>query len=266
MLQQLLVQIKKSISFPASRRHYCSNKQIIIVFSGYFLISILISPLLLVITWPLINALFSQYNNSLLLKLSYFQVIHTLCLLLFIWCLFSSPMRGKIKAIYNSSTLTPLHAFLLGVGNWFIAFPSVWILYQILNFIHTGILDSVKSEQSAIRIVKIMAAHPVSFIFGIINVTFLAPYIEEVFFRGFMHDFLRPKLGIPYTILVSSIIFSLLHFSREQGSSNFVLLPCLFFFSLFLGRIYEKKRSIWSSIGLHAAFNSFSAIGIFLLD
>lgn len=266
MLQPLLVRIKKSISFPASRRHYCSNEQIIIVFSGYFLISILISPLLLVITWPLINALFRPHDNSLVLKLSYFQVIHTVCLLLFIWCLFSSPMRTKIKSIYNSSRLSPLHAFLLGVGNWFIAFPCVWILYQILNFIHTGILSSVKSEQSAIRIVKIMAAHPVSFLFGIINVIFLAPYIEEVFFRGFMHDFLRPKLGIPYTILVSSLIFSLMHFSREQGSSNFVLLPCLFFFSLFLGRIYEKKRSIWSSIGLHAAFNSFSAIGIFLLD
>ncbi len=266
MLQRLLVRIKKSISFPASKRHYCSSKQIILVFAGYFLISIFISPLLLVISWPLINALFSQYDNSLLLKLSYFQAIHTLCLLLFILCLFSSPMRSKIKSIYNSSRLSPLHAFLLGVGNWFFAFPCVWILCQILSFIHTGIFGAVRSEQSAIRIVKIMATHPVSFIFGIFNVIFMAPYIEEVFFRGFMHDFLRPKLGIPYTILVSSIIFSLMHFSREQRSSNFVLLPCLFFFSLFLGRIYEKKRCIWSSIGLHAAFNSFSAIGIFLLD
>lgn len=266
MLQRLISRIKKSISFPVSTRHYCSNKQIALVFVGYFLISIFLSPLILVMTWPLINKLFGHYQNPLLLKLSYFQVIHTLCLLLFISCLFASPMRSKIKSIYNSSAHSPLYALLLGIGNWFIAFPCVWILYQILNAIHTGIFGATKSEQSAIRIFKIMLDHPISFFLGIINVVFMAPYIEEVFFRGFMHDFLRPKVGIPSTIFISSVIFSLMHFSREQGSSNLVLLPCLFFFSLFLGRIYEKERSIWSSIGLHAAFNCFSAVGIFLLD
>lgn len=266
MLQRLISRITKSISFPASTRHYCSSKQIALLFAGYFFISIFLSPLILVMTWPLINKLFAHYENPLLLKLSYFQVIHTLCLLLFISCLFASPMRSRIKSIFNSSSLSPLYALLLGIGNWFIAFPCVWILYQILNSIHVGIFGATKSEQSAIRIVKLMSDHPISFFLGIINVVFMAPYIEEVFFRGFMHDFLRPKVGITSTIFVSSLIFSLMHFSREQGSSNLVLLPCLFFFSLFLGRIYEKERSIWSSIGLHAAFNSFSAIGIFLLD
>lgn len=266
MLQRLISRIKKFISFPPSTRHYCSSKQLAIIFAGYFFISFFLSPLLLVATWPLIYKLFANYNNPLLLKLSYFQVLHTLCLLLFISFLFASPLKTKIKSIFNSSSHSPLYSLLLGVGNWFIAFPCVWILYQILNAIHIGIFGATKSEQSAIRIVKMMSDHPISFFFGIINVIFIAPYIEEVFFRGFMHDFFRPKLGIPSTIFVSSLIFSLMHFSREQGSSNLVLLPCLFFFSLFLGRIYEKERSIWSSIGLHAAFNSFSAIGIFLLD
>lgn len=266
MLQQLISRIIKSISFPISTRHYCSIKQIALVFVGYFLISILISPLILLASWPLINKLFSHYDNPILLKLSYFQVIHTLCLLLFISCLFASSMQAKIKFIYNSSIHSPLHASLLGIGNWFVAFPCVWILYQILNVIYTGIFGSIKPEQSAIRIVKIMSDHPISLFLGIINIVFMAPYIEEVFFRGFMHDLLRPKIGIIPTIYASSLIFSLMHFSREQGNSNLVLLPCLFLFSLFLGRIYEKERSIWSSIGLHAAFNSFSTIRIFLLD
>lgn len=266
MLQQLIALIKKFISFPVSTRHYCSSKQIALMFAGYFLISIFLSPLILVMTWPLINKLFRHYNNPLVLKLSYFQVIHTLCLLLFISWLFVSPLKTKIKSIFNSSTHSPLHSLLVGIGNWFIAFPCVWLLYQILNAIHVGIFGATKSEQSAIRIVKVMSDHPISFLLGIINVVFMAPYIEEVFFRGFMHDFLRPKLGITSTIWVSSLIFALMHYSREQGSSNLVLLPCLLFFSLFLGRVYEKERSIWSSIGLHAAFNCFSVIGIFLLD
>lgn len=266
MLQRLICRIKKFISFPVSTRHYCSNKQLAFIFVGYFFISFFLSPLLLVTTWPLIYKLFGTHNNPLLVKLSYFQTLHALCLLSFILLLFASPLKRKITLIFNSSTHSPLYSLLLGIGNWFIAFPCVWILYQILNAIHVGIFGATKSEQSAIRILRMMSDHPISFFFGIVNVVFFAPFIEEVFFRGFMHDFWRPKVGIASTIWISSLIFSLMHYSREQGSSNLVLLPCLFFFSLFLGRIYEKERSIWSSIGLHAAFNSFSAIGIFLLD
>jgi len=77
----------------------------------------------------------------------------------------------------------------------------------------------------------------------------IAPLAEEIFFRGFVFAGLRERLGWVKAGLISAALFSLLHLQPVQIVPIFVL---GFLFAL----IYEKSRSLWPAIAMHAAINT----------
>jgi membrane protease YdiL (CAAX protease family) len=80
----------------------------------------------------------------------------------------------------------------------------------------------------------------------------VAPLAEEIFFRGFLFAGLRERYGWVKAALISAAAFSLLHLQPVQALPIFVL---GFFFAL----LYEKSRSLWPAIAMHATIN---AIGL----
>lgn len=88
--------------------------------------------------------------------------------------------------------------------------------------------------------------------FGII---ILAPISEEVFFRGFLYGYLLKKISMIIRLLVQSIIFASLHLNFTIfGFLNYLLLGLLF------GILYEKTRSLHTSIICHGFINYFITI------
>jgi len=80
----------------------------------------------------------------------------------------------------------------------------------------------------------------------------VAPLSEEVFFRGFVFAGLRERHGWLKAALISAAAFALLHLQPVQALPIFLL---GFVFAL----IYEKSRSLWPAVAMHAAVN---AIGL----
>ncbi len=82
----------------------------------------------------------------------------------------------------------------------------------------------------------------------------LAPVLEEMLFRGIMlRGFLRQysRFG---AIVGSALLFGLAHMNLYQFIAATIL-------GLFLGWLYERTRSLWPCIALHAAYNTACAIG-----
>ena len=77
----------------------------------------------------------------------------------------------------------------------------------------------------------------------------IAPVVEELFFRGFLHRGLRNSWGVPLGVLGSAVIFSGIHFAPDK------FVP-LFFLSVALALLYEKTGSLWPCIMLHALNNA----------
>ena len=76
----------------------------------------------------------------------------------------------------------------------------------------------------------------------------LAPFAEEVFFRGFLLAALLPSLGAVRAAALSSAVFAGAHMLPTA------MIP-LFVTSLLLSWLYVKTRSVWPPIATHAAQN-----------
>lgn len=90
----------------------------------------------------------------------------------------------------------------------------------------------------------------------------IAPFYEEVLFRGFALTAWRQTVGTRGAIVRSSILFVLAHMLfvggdtfREAVSLAFVGGVVRIPIALALGWLYVRTGSLWGPIGLHAAFN-----------
>ncbi len=160
----------------------------------------------------------------------------------------------------------PLRHFSLGVVTWLVAFPFVAIINFGAETWITWLTNQGPQEQVAVRMVKNQGASLLQMILVLSSVAVLIPIVEEILFRGFFQGYLRRYLGVWSSIALSSLCFSMFHFSWSQSWSNVVILLSLSILGLFLGYLYERQRSLWAPIGLHVAFNTISLTYIFLYD
>ena len=93
-------------------------------------------------------------------------------------------------------------------------------------------------------------------------VIFLAPFVEEVLFRGLVFGNLRRKsAAVGY--LVSCLLFALLHVWQfavvNRDVTYFLLMLQYLVPGLVLSWVYDRTGTLWTSIGLHAAANALAA-------
>ena len=90
---------------------------------------------------------------------------------------------------------------------------------------------------------------------------FVAPLIEELIFRAALYPWLRQKFGMWPGVVVSSVIFGMIHPTVANAVAAMILGAA---FAL----LYEKSRSIWIPLILHIVNNTalmvlaFFAVGI----
>ncbi len=86
----------------------------------------------------------------------------------------------------------------------------------------------------------------------IITTSFLPAFTEEFFFRGVIYGSLK-KFGKVVAVVVSSILFSLIH-------GNLVQIPFAFIVGLILGFITAEADSIWPAVVVHFLNNFMSGV------
>jgi len=93
-----------------------------------------------------------------------------------------------------------------------------------------------------------------------IGVVLLAPFGEELLFRGMLFRGLRRRLAVWPAAVVSAAFFALGHL---EGWSFLVLLPPLFCVGVGLALLYERRQSLLASMSAHATFNLIGFLFIF---
>lgn len=81
----------------------------------------------------------------------------------------------------------------------------------------------------------------------------VAPYTEELFFRGFFYRSLRNRLGVAGATAVVGGVFGAIHYS---GSETVPLLPVLALFGVILCLLYQRTGSLYPAVALHALNNT----------
>lgn len=83
---------------------------------------------------------------------------------------------------------------------------------------------------------------------SIIQVCIISPIAEELLMRGFALELLKKRYGIWIALIVSTLLFALLHFNMVQTLS--ALIP-----GFILGLLYLKTKSLASTILAHGLYN-----------
>lgn len=85
-------------------------------------------------------------------------------------------------------------------------------------------------------------------IYAILRVVVIVPIYEELIFRHYFISELKLKYKSWIAIVISSVLFGLLHQDLEHSVYAFII-------GLLFGTLYHYKYSLWSIIFLHALIN-----------
>jgi membrane protease YdiL (CAAX protease family) len=83
----------------------------------------------------------------------------------------------------------------------------------------------------------------------------MAPFTEELFFRGLLLHGFRRRYGMRKAVVASAAFFSLAHLAPNQ------LVPA-FLAGIFLAWLLLRTRSLWMTVFTHAAFNGTAAVSV----
>ncbi|MGI8945065.1 MAG: CPBP family intramembrane glutamic endopeptidase [Thermoleophilaceae bacterium] len=83
----------------------------------------------------------------------------------------------------------------------------------------------------------------------------VAPFAEEVFFRGFFYRALRSRYPMIVAAILDGLLFGVIHYNFE-GVDALLLLPPLALLGFVFCVVYEKTGSLFPVIGMHAFNNS----------
>ena len=113
---------------------------------------------------------------------------------------------------------------------------------------HNAILTLLGVDTQGEQILQLFSAldSPVWFI--LVGVIF-APFVEELFFRGFLFQGFRQKYGWVSGAFLSSIIFGLAHLDLVAFIPTSIL-------GFLLAYMYHRSNSVWPGIILHVLVNA----------
>lgn len=245
-----------------SSLHPIKFKHLAGAFGTYFVLTLISYPLMLIFTkkapqtTPELSTGLGAWIQLLYIVILFVALYSYLFALKkdIIRYIFFDGLSNRFKAVTKGLTI--------GIISWCIAYPSVLLVNLITGEVGKWIWGENKIDQVAVKHLKGLTSQPLLYILMVICVIFIVPMIEELLFRGFLQSWIRRYVGRIGGILLTALIFALVHYSSTQGAVNFELICSLFVLSCFLGFVYEREKTLWAPIGLHAIFNGITVLFI----
>lgn len=135
-----------------------------------------------------------------------------------------------------------------------------YVAYLVLTISFTFLIQAIWREFNADQ------AQPVGFqelsntyeyMLAFLALAIIAPFVEELLFRGYLFGKLRAQLGFWITTLITSALFGFVHLQWNVSIDVFAL-------SLVLCYLREKTEAVWAGIVLHMIKNSIAFVLLFL--
>lgn len=142
---------------------------------------------------------------------------------------------------------------LIGIGIAFLSRMLTLVIVPIYILL-TG--DATNPQQGLFE--DLLSGSTIQIILFATAIGLLAPFAEEMFFRGMLFGWLR-RWGFWLAAVVSAGLFGAAH------GINFVF-PASFALGLLNAYAYEKSGSLWPAIASHMVFNGTSLLGLLALS
>jgi membrane protease YdiL (CAAX protease family) len=140
-----------------------------------------------------------------------------------------------------------------GIGLSVVLTLMVYPLVSLAHFEKQGVVDELKDSSGAKRAVFVVTAG------------FVAPVVEELFFRGLLLRALRRRWSPEVAIGAGAVIFALAHPLLDPHLGTFALVPALFALGAISGIAATWTGELSLSITLHVGFNLLTIVTLAVL-
>jgi membrane protease YdiL (CAAX protease family) len=139
---------------------------------------------------------------------------------------------------------------------WFGLFAGLMLVF-IADIVSAGQAKVFGSHPEAVA--EILKTHKglISFVFDFLAVGVIAPFAEELLFRGVIFAGLAQRLPLWWAAIFSGIIFGAAHLDPWS------IVP-LAVVGTGLALLYRRTGSLWPNIIAHGAFNTFALVLVYL--
>jgi membrane protease YdiL (CAAX protease family) len=143
----------------------------------------------------------------------------------------------------------------VAVGLVLLLLPVRGGLGLLVEYLLNGNMDSLMARS---QLIQPEGTTWFSFLVTLLFVGILVPLSEELFFRGAIFTTLRDHLPAWAAVLISSTLFGLGH------ADSLGVVAASFVMGVVNAIVFEKTRSIWVPVAIHAANNSLAIILVYL--
>ena len=251
------------------QKHQISLKELLVIFALFLFLQLLVAPLTFMLGYYVYLGQLSKHliSSEVLGWLNIYGIVVTsIGLAIYFFSRAPSIKRTVLGDYAEQGIKTKLEDFFIACVSWVISYPLVVAVGQLIGSLFTLVYKNVEVEQMVVKQIK--SAFSSEFLLAALSfcILLIVPFVEELLFRGYLQNWLKTKMNTWKAILLTSVIFAFFHFAPSQGYGNVELIISLFILSCFLGYIYERQKSLWAPISLHAIFNGVSVVLIFFMQ
>lgn len=216
--------------------------------SIFFVVYLLVLPTLAAKIFDLFEVLLDTSIGATMRNLLYYYVLFAFVVLLF------HSFLARTSSRFLDSLSRSMKSFLLSLLVFYGANELIYRVFHVLFDSRTNLNDMTIAAQitSAPRMTVLI-------------VVLLAPFVEEVLFRGLVFGCLREH-GRVLAYIVSCALFALAHVWSAAASSwdfGYLILMIQYLVpAVVFAYSYEQSGTLWTSILLHALVNALSLFAI----
>ena len=155
-------------------------------------------------------------------------------------------MRGRL--IFSNMRFS-WRDLAIGVGSAAV----LWGVFWLGNFLSVRMFDFAQGQVANVYAMKMSENQ---LIIGMLLLFVIGP-AEEIFWHGLVQSELTKKIASPWVIVVTTLIYSLVHLP----SLNFMLIMAAFVCGLFWSTIYYYNRNLLTVVVSHALWD----VSVFVL-
>jgi membrane protease YdiL (CAAX protease family) len=140
-----------------------------------------------------------------------------------------------------------LRYYSIGKTIWY-SFLALLAIF-LVSFLYVFLMNSLFSiEAPSSKIEVLVRNRSLSSNILLVVVTLIAPFSEEVFFRGFLYSAFKKSWGVNAGLFLSSLMFAAVHLELYS------FIP-LMIIGWILAYMFEKTKSLIPAIFLHGVYN-----------
>lgn len=143
---------------------------------------------------------------------------------------------------------------------------SLMIALQVLSLVISLFTEPVESSQTSTSLGE--TAGMSRYIVLLFIVPVIVPFVEEVFFRGYIMGFIRnsgyltPRKMTVIAVIISSIFFASLHVQGFATVTDWFVIGWITFVAVINAILVIRTGSVWTAVASHIAYNSITVLNI----